>query len=88
MGLAVARTAAERADLLEMQEQTLALLEQSTDQRRVSTRALADRLATIERSLTDRTPADRRAIVCTRLGISRAHYYRLRQSLKHETAGR
>jgi hypothetical protein len=64
-----------RADL----DATLRLLEASADRRRLATPALVERVARLERQLASVDPAERRAAVCRRLGVSRSTYYRLRR---------
>lgn len=83
-GLSVAASSEERQYLLELHEQTLQLLESSTKQRRLSTRALAARVGEIESKLSDRSPAERGAIARERLGISKSRYYEIRKFL-HES---
>lgn len=77
-GLAGDPTPAERAALLELLEQATALLE-ACGRRRLTTAALAERVAVLEAQLVDRDPGERRTIICARLGISRSRYYALRR---------
>lgn len=69
----------ERAALLALQADALAVLE-SIQRKRASTDALTARVHSLETQLADREPAERRAIICRRLGIGRSRYYQLRQS--------
>ncbi len=79
---------AERARLLELHRAALELLEQGADRRRLSTRALAVRVAKLERQLAGLDPADRAAAIQSRLGIGRSRYYEVRRlALSPENAG-
>lgn len=51
-------------------------------QRHFDTLALAMRINEIEKSLSDRTPHERRSIVCERLQLSRSRYFELRSLVK------
>ncbi|MBX5459738.1 MAG: hypothetical protein IRZ28_01495 [Steroidobacteraceae bacterium] len=66
----------ELASLIALQAEALSVLE--GQRRRLSTEALAARVATLERQLADREPGERRDVICERLGISRRYFYRLR----------
>jgi hypothetical protein len=79
-GLAGDVTPEERGRLLALHDEALRLLEEGSDRRRLSTRALAARVATLERQLADRTPGERIAIIRERLGISRRRFYQLRSA--------
>jgi hypothetical protein len=68
---------AEREQLLDDIECALEVL--AAGRRRASSLHLAERVARLERQLADRTPGERREVICTRLGLSKASYYRLRQ---------
>jgi hypothetical protein len=68
-----------RAAIVALLSDTTALLEAAADRRRLATAALAERVARLERQLADRDPGERREVICTRLGLSKASYYRLRQ---------
>ena len=71
-------TAEDRARMVTLATSALAVLE-AEGPRRASTARLAERVRELERQLTDRTPGERRRIVCARLGISRAAFYRARR---------
>ncbi len=86
--LAADPDAAERARLLELHRAALELLEQGADRRRLSTRALAAQIAKMERQLREYEPADRAAIIQSRLGIGRSRYYEVRRlALSPDNAG-
>lgn len=78
-GLAADPLPAERAQLLELLGEAVALLEAGTDRRRLSTAAVAARVARLEAQLRDRDPGERAAIIRERLGLSRSRYYELRR---------
>lgn len=69
----------ERAALLELHGEALRLLESGADRRRLSTHALARRVADLERRLARMPPGERAAAIQQRLGISRSRYYELRR---------
>jgi hypothetical protein len=69
----------ERDALLTLHAEALELLEAGADRRRLSTRALAQRVADLERRLARMPSGERAAAVCARLGISRSRYYELRR---------
>lgn len=81
---------AEREQLLAVIEASLEVL--AAGRRRADSERLARRVAQLEQQLADRDPGERRAVICERLGLSRAGYYRLRQLAREsrsvETAGR
>lgn len=81
---------AEREQLLAVLEASLEVLE--AGRRRADSERLARRVAQLEQQLADRDPGERREIVCERLGISKATFYRLRQIVREshyvETGGR
>ncbi|MBX5462980.1 MAG: hypothetical protein IRZ28_18065 [Steroidobacteraceae bacterium] len=66
----------ERKRLVAIANETLATLEGKP--RRLSTEALARRVAQLEAQLADREPGARRSVICERLGLSRSRYYELR----------
>lgn len=68
----------ERAAARAVLEDALALIEASADRRRLTTKALAARIAVLETQLVDRDPGERARAICTRLGIGRSRYYELR----------
>lgn len=78
-GLAGNPTPVERARLLALLDDSLALLEAGAARRRLPTAALAHRVAELERHLADRPAGERAAIIRARLGLSRSRYYELRR---------
>lgn len=78
--LRTAPSEAERERLHAQLVASLDLIALVTDLRRPTTRALAVRVAELERQLADRAPGERARIICERLDLSRSRYYRLRQS--------
>ncbi len=77
-GLAGDVTPEERARLLSLHDDALRLLEDGADRRRLGTRALARRVAQLERQLARTEPSARAAAIRERLGLSRSRYYELR----------
>lgn len=71
-------TDAERGRVIALAHEARSLLAASAPRRRVATEHQARRLRRLDEQLADRSPGERRVIVCTRLGISRATYYRLK----------
>lgn len=69
---------ADRARLLAQLAASLDLIEAESGLRRPTTRALAQRVAELERQLADRPAGERAQIIRARLGLSRSRYYRLR----------
>lgn len=78
-GLAADPLPAERAQLLELLGEAVALLAAGASRRRLPTAALAQRVAHLERQLVDRPAGERAAIIRARLGLSRSRYYELRK---------
>jgi hypothetical protein len=78
-----------RAELVALHGEALAALDRGTArQHRLTTAALIERLRKLERQLRDYDPGDRVAIIQSRLGISRSHYYELRRAaLRPDNAG-
>jgi hypothetical protein len=74
----------QRAALAELHDAALALLEAGADRRRLSTRALSERVRELDRALANRPPGERAAAVCARLRISRSRYYELRRDRDSE----
>jgi hypothetical protein len=66
----------ERRRLLALQAEALGILE--THSGRSSSEELAQRIQRLEAQMRDRSPGERRQVICQRLGISRATYYRAR----------
>ena len=69
-------TVEQREELLHVADDALQLLEASAPSRRAKAKAIAARVAVLRRELRDRTPGERKDIICQRLGISRSDYYR------------
>lgn len=66
-------------------------LEARRDRRQGKTRSLVLKVLQLERQLTDRDPGERATIIQTRLGISRATYFRMKKtsvSVQSETGAR
>lgn len=78
-GLAVDPPPLEREKLLVLMSEALSLLEAGASRRRLSTAAVAHRVAELERRLADRPAGERAAIIRARLGLSRSRYYELRR---------
>ncbi len=79
IGLAADPRPLERARLLGLLSDAIALLEAGASRRRLSTAAVAHRVAELERLLADRPAGERAAIIRARLGLSRSYYYTLRR---------
>jgi len=71
-------TAEDRARLASLATSALIALE-AEGPKRTSAARLATRVHQLEQQLADRPPGERCRIVCARLGISRAAYYRARR---------
>lgn len=78
-GLAADPSPDERARLLDLLGESVALLAAGVSRRRLPTAALAQRVAHLERLLADRPAGERAAIIRARLGLSRSRYYELRR---------
>ncbi len=83
--LAVEASPAARRGLLELQVEALRTVELSSERRKLSTQALAVRIAELERKLARMAPAERAKAIRSRLGLSRATYYRLRKLAESQT---
>ena len=81
-GLVTAATPEERAQLLDLHEQTLQLLEQSAHDRRLTTAAQARRFATLDLQLATTPAGERGAIIRNRLGLSKSRYYEIREYMR------
>lgn len=71
----------ERTAILAQLNAAVRVLEQSAGALRPTTAALGRRVAELEERLASMPPAARREAICTRLGISRASFYRLRRAV-------
>lgn len=78
-GLAGYPSPDERAMLLRLHAEALAVLEAGHERRRLSTASLAARVQRLEQQLADRDPGERAAIIRQRLGLSKSRYYELRR---------
>lgn len=78
-GLAADPPPSERERLLTLLDDSLALLEAGASRRRLSTAAVARRVAELERRLAAHPAGERAAIIRARLGLSRSRYYELRK---------
>ncbi len=87
-GLAADPLPAERAQLLDLLGEAIALLEAGASRRRLSTAAVAHRVAELERRLADRPAGERATIIRARLGLSRSRYYELRVRISPDSHAR